>query len=94
MWCFWKRRDCTSYNNPKGNAETERMMRTIKEEAIWVRKFTSLEEIKEAVGQWIEEDYNQFYPYSKRDISLLESLRNNVMNFEGSVLQDLYTSGG
>jgi len=70
------------------------MVRTIKEEAIWVRKFTSLEEIKEAIGQWTEEDYNQFYPYSKRDTSLLESLRNNIMNFEGSVLQDLYTSGG
>jgi len=26
----------TSYDNPKGNAETERMMRTIKEEVIWI----------------------------------------------------------
>ncbi len=70
------------------------MMRTIKEEVIWINEFTSLEEAQEVIGQWIEEDYNQFYPYSKRDISLLESLRNNIMNFEGSVLQDLYTSGG
>jgi len=55
----------TSYNNPKGNAETERMMRTIKEEVIWLNEFTSLEEAKEVIGQWIEEDYNHFYPHSK-----------------------------
>ena len=69
-------------------------MRTIKEEVIWINEFTSLEEAQEVIGQWIEEDYNQFYPHSKLDISLLESLRNNIMNFEGSVLQDLYASGG
>ena len=55
----------TSYDNPKGNAETERMMRTIKEEVIWINEFTSLEEAQEVIGQWIEEDYNQFYPHSK-----------------------------
>ena len=37
----------TSYDNPKGNAETERMMRTIKEEVIWLHEFTSLTEAKE-----------------------------------------------
>jgi putative transposase len=26
----------TSYNNPKGNAETERFMRTMKEELLWL----------------------------------------------------------
>jgi transposase InsO family protein len=29
----------TSYNNPKGNADTERMMRTLKEEFIWLREW-------------------------------------------------------
>jgi len=28
----------TSYNNPKGNADTERMMRTLKEELLWLRE--------------------------------------------------------
>lgn len=28
----------TSYNNPKRNAETERMMRTLKEELLWLRE--------------------------------------------------------
>jgi len=26
----------TSYNNPKGNADTERMIRTMKEGLIWI----------------------------------------------------------
>lgn len=37
----------TSYDNPKGNADTERVMRTIKEEIIWLNEFDSFEEAKE-----------------------------------------------
>ena len=55
----------TSYDNPKGNAETERMIRTIKEEIIWLNEFSSLEEAKEKIGQWIETDYNKLYVHSK-----------------------------
>jgi len=36
----------TAYNNPKGNANTERLIRTIKEELVWVNEFTSLEEVE------------------------------------------------
>ena len=31
----------TSYNNPKGNADTERFMRTLKEEFAWLREWNS-----------------------------------------------------
>ncbi len=55
----------TSYDNPKGNADTERMIRTIKEEIIWLNEFSSLEEAKEKIGKWIEIDYNQLYVHSK-----------------------------
>ena len=55
----------TSYDNPKGNAETERMLRTIKEEIIWLNEFCSLEEAKQRIGQWIEIDYNKLYVHSK-----------------------------
>ncbi len=54
----------TSYDNPKGNADTERVMRTIKEEVIWLNEFSSFEEAKEKIGQWIEVDYNKFYIHS------------------------------
>jgi len=55
----------TSYNNPKGNADTERMMRTIKEEIIWLNEFSSLEEAREKIGRWIDIDYNKFYVHSE-----------------------------
>jgi len=54
----------TSYDNPKGNADTERMIRTIKEEVIWLNEFSSLEEAKEKIGKWIEIDYNKLYVHS------------------------------
>lgn len=32
----------TSYNNPKGNADTERFMRTLKEELVWINEWSLL----------------------------------------------------
>jgi len=54
----------TSYDNPKGNADTERMMRTIKEEVIWLNEFSSYDEAKRTIESWIEEDYNKKYIHS------------------------------
>ncbi|MFQ6003051.1 MAG: integrase core domain-containing protein [Candidatus Zixiibacteriota bacterium] len=54
----------TSYDNPKGNADTERAIRTIKEEIIWLNEFSSLKEAKEKIGKWIETDYNKLYVHS------------------------------
>ncbi len=56
----------TSYNNPKGNANTERVIRTIKEDCIWINEWTTFEEAENAVTKWIDE-YNQFYPHSMLD---------------------------
>ena len=53
----------TSYSNPKGNADTERFMRTFKEEIIYPNEFDSLEEAKKAVEGFIT-FYNQDYPHS------------------------------
>jgi len=52
-----------SYNNPKGNADTERVMRTIKEDFIWVREFSSPIEFTEEFKAWVER-YNTDYPHS------------------------------
>ncbi len=54
----------TTYNNPKGNAETERMIRTIKEEILWLEEFDTFEQAQQKVDRWIEHDYNQLYPHS------------------------------
>lgn len=53
----------TSYNNPKGNADTERMMRTLKEELIWIREWTSPFILAKALDCWIEE-FNETYLHS------------------------------
>jgi transposase InsO family protein len=52
-----------SYNNPKGNADTERVIRTIKEDFIWIREFSSPIEFTEAFKNWVEA-YNNDYPHS------------------------------
>lgn len=53
----------TSYNNPKGNADTERMMRTIKEECLWLESWQSLDEVKNVLTIWINK-YNNEYLHS------------------------------
>ena len=53
----------TSYNNPKGNADTERMMRTMKEELFWLREWTGPEEVSPALSAWVV-DYNLSYRHS------------------------------
>jgi len=55
----------TSYNNPKGNADTERVIQTIKQELIWVNEFKGYEEAREKFEQWVARDYNQLYLYKK-----------------------------
>ena len=44
----------TSYNNPKGNADMERMMRTLKKKLLWLREWTSPVELAQALASWIE----------------------------------------
>jgi putative transposase len=53
----------TSYNNPKGNADTERMIRTLKEELVWLREWADPYELSAALSRWIEE-YNANYLHS------------------------------
>lgn len=55
-----------SYNNPKGNADTERVIRTAKEDFVWTREFSSPFEFSEAFREWIE-SYNYDYPHSSLD---------------------------
>lgn len=53
----------TAYNNPKGNADTERMMRTLKEELVWLREWKSVEELKKALDVFVE-SFNEQYLHS------------------------------
>lgn len=53
----------TAYNNPKGNADTERMFRTIKEELLWLNEWSGLDHIRHDMAAWLE-FYNHDYPHS------------------------------
>ena len=53
----------TSYNNPKGNADTERVMRTIKEDLVWPNEFLTVNALTEALARWVD-FYNHEYPHS------------------------------
>ncbi len=53
----------TSYNNPKGNADTERSIRTAKEECFWLREWKSPTELALTGSRWFEE-FNKSYLHS------------------------------
>jgi putative transposase len=52
-----------SYNNPKGNAVTERVMRTLREECLGLNEWTGPIELSRALEAWIT-DYNKQYLHS------------------------------
>lgn len=52
----------TTWSNPKGNSDTERVMRTIKEGIVWCYDWQSPFEFEVALGKWIH-DYNTDYPH-------------------------------
>ena len=52
-----------SYSNPKGNADTERVIRTIKEDLVWIKEFDSVAKFEAALKQW-QKAYNEDYPHS------------------------------
>jgi putative transposase len=53
----------TSDNNPKGNADTERFMRTLKEECLWLRQWTCPFELMTTLELWTT-TYNEQYLHS------------------------------
>ena len=53
----------TSYNNPKGNADTERVIRTLKEECLWLHEWTCPVTLANVLKTWVD-DYNEHYLHS------------------------------
>lgn len=52
-----------SYGNPKGNADTERVIRTIKEDLIYPNEFSSINELRKELNTWVKK-YNEDFPHS------------------------------
>ncbi len=53
----------TSYGNPKGNADTERSIRTLKEELLWLREWEDEYEVADAIEAWMPR-FNETYLHS------------------------------
>ncbi|MCA1624090.1 MAG: IS3 family transposase [Acidobacteria bacterium] len=51
---FGIRQAFTAYANPKGNADTERLIRTIKEELCWLREWSSVTELAIEMEKFVE----------------------------------------
>lgn len=87
----------TSYDNPEGNADTERMIRTIKEEIIWLNEFSSLEKANEKIDRGIEIDYNKLYVHSELGYMSpeeFERLYENRISLEKKLLEGEYPGYG
>ena len=54
----------TSYGNPKGNADTERVFKTMKEELLWFREWHSPFELTDALGKWVSYYHRSHLPSS------------------------------
>ena len=52
----------TTWCNPKGNADTERVMRTLKEDLVWTRDWDNPFAFETALGKWID-SYNSDFPH-------------------------------
>lgn len=50
----------TSSNNPPGNADTARFMRTLKEECLWLQEWTCPFALMTALERWIADDHEQY----------------------------------
>jgi transposase InsO family protein len=75
----------TSYNNPKGNADTERVFRTMKEELLWLREWTSPFDLADALGKWIEY-YNGKYLHSSLGYKTPEKFEEEYQNSQTTLL--------
>lgn len=51
-----------SWSNPKGNADTERIMRTIKEDLVWTFEWDSPFDFEVAFAKWVQR-YNTDFPH-------------------------------
>ncbi len=52
----------TSWCNPKGNADTERVIRTIKEDLVWPYDWDNFYQLSDALDLWVD-DYNNDFPH-------------------------------
>ncbi len=83
---FGIRQAFTAYANPKGNADTKRLIRTIKEELCWLREWSSVTELAIEMEKFVEY-FNGNYLHSALGYKTPKHLKQN-----GSKIIKLLTS--
>ena len=71
----------TTWSNPKGNGDTERVMRTIKEDIVWGFDWDNPFEFEIALSKWIN-DYNTDYPHQALNNQTPRQAYENFINNE------------
>ena len=72
----------TTWSNPKGNSDTERVMRTIKEDIVWPYDWDNPFDFEIRMAQWIW-DYNNDYPHqSLGDLTPVQFYEKTIANKE------------
>jgi len=71
----------TTWNNPKGNADTERVMRTIKEDLVWPYDWNCPFSFQFAFSKWIL-DYNTDFPHQSLAYNTPAQTMNNFLRKE------------
>ena len=66
----------TTWNNPKGNADTERVMRTLKEDIVWPYDWQSPFEFEQAFAKWVTQ-YNTDFPHQSLRYNTPEQFMKN-----------------
>ncbi len=68
-----------SFNNPKGNAETERFMRTMKEELLWIKEWKNIEEVEVGLNKWLS-DFKNNYRHSKLNYKTVNEFKQQILS--------------
>ena len=71
----------TTWSNPKGNSDTERVMRTIKEDIVWPYDWDNPFEFEVALNKWID-DYNNDFPHQTHNNLTPRQCYENYVNKE------------
>lgn len=75
----------TTWSNPKGNSDTERVMRTIKEDAVWPYEWANPFEFAQHLKAWINR-YNTDYPHQSLNFMTPRECYENHINKELKIL--------
>ena len=79
----------TTWSNPKGNADTERVIRRIKEDFIWINEWDNPFTLEDDLKTWIN-DYSTDFPHQalffKTPAQFHTTGINNELNLHNKIL--------